>query len=319
MTTEKIFPTARAVPGHRRRIVLTLLWPVTGLIDGTPVLIRQLMAPHHARRAEAAELQARQAELSAQAAKDADEAFRKKLAEADPAKRPGMIQAREAAEVAARQVELELAKAARKESRSKFGDTAGAAVLVLIIGGPLVYSLVGPWIAHGIGLAIGGWWIAALIHAPKATKVKDKGKDDEDQGDEGEEEGGDDQEEESSHPQPPAAPAKPLELSAAELTTTVEHMVALRARTDEGRGHVHLAEALESLQRHGHYPDLTARDFGALVRAAGLPTEPNIRVPGRTPSTGFTAASLHAHLRRSPTLPPQAAAQAAIDHTPQAV
>ncbi|MEV7926468.1 hypothetical protein [Kitasatospora sp. NPDC088779] len=309
---EKIFPTDKLLP--------TLLWPVTGLTTGTPVLIRKLTAPQRERRAEAATLKAEHDKLAAEAAKFDEAAFAKKLAEADPAKRPAMLHARETARVTAEQFDLEQAKADRKATRSRLGDAAGAAALMLVVGGPLVWSLVGPWIEPGIGLLLGGWWIAALIHAPapapskgtKAGATEDQGEED-DQADEEE----DDQEEEYRL-RTPAAPATPRELSAAELTTSVEHMVALRAQTDEGRGHVHLAEALETFQRHGLYPDADARAFGALVRAAGLPVEPGIRVPGRTPSTGFTATSLATHLRRSPALPPQAAAQAAVDHTPQA-
>ncbi|MFG2913337.1 hypothetical protein ACGF0D_10660 [Kitasatospora sp. NPDC048298] len=169
---EKLIPTARAVPGHRLRIVATILYPVTGLITGTPILIRKLTAPQRERWAEAAELRERQAKLDAQASADAEAAFAKKLAEAEPAKRPGMIQAREASAVAARQVEMELAKAARKASWSKIGDVAGAGILLLAVGGPIAYYVVGPLIPYAAGLGIGTWWIAALIHAPKATKQK---------------------------------------------------------------------------------------------------------------------------------------------------
>ncbi|MEU1284929.1 hypothetical protein [Kitasatospora sp. NPDC005856] len=160
---EKIFPTEKLIP--------TLLWPFTGLATGTPALVRKLTAPQRERRAEAAALKAKQDELAAQAAQAAQEAFTKKLTmEADPAKRASMLQAREAGQVAARQVELEQAKAARKAARGRLGDAAGAAALMLIVGGPLVWSLARPWIEPGIGLAIGGWWIAALIHAPVPGK-----------------------------------------------------------------------------------------------------------------------------------------------------
>ncbi|MFF2354925.1 hypothetical protein ACFVVL_34805 [Kitasatospora sp. NPDC058115] len=301
--TEKIFPT--------ETVVSTILYPFTGLAAGTPVLVRRLMAPHHKRRAEASALIAKQAEIAALAAEAAEAALAKRLvAEADPAKRAAMIQAQEAAEVAARQVELERAKADRKAKRSKLGDSAGAAALMLIVGGPLIWSLVGPWVRPGIGLLVGGWWIAALIHAPSASKTPSKAKAEQDVA------ASVPAEEEAAGEEADApAPAPPAALSAADLFTTIEHMVALRALTDEGRGHVHLAEALESLQRHGHYPTHDAREFGALVRAAGLPVERGIRVSGRTPSPGFTASSMTASLGRSPRLPPQPAR----DLTPEAV
>ncbi|MEU1284351.1 hypothetical protein [Kitasatospora sp. NPDC005856] len=160
---EKIFPTEKLIP--------TLLWPFTGLATGTPVLVRKLTAPQRERRAEAAALKAKQDELAQQIAQAAEAAFAKKLAEADPAKRASMLQAQEAGQVTARQLELEQAKTARKAARSRAGDAAGAAALMLIVGGPLIWSLVGPWIQPGIGLLIGGWWIAALIHAPTPDKT----------------------------------------------------------------------------------------------------------------------------------------------------
>ncbi|MFG2903683.1 hypothetical protein ACGF13_01255 [Kitasatospora sp. NPDC048286] len=171
---ERIFPTEKLIP--------TLLWPFTGLATGTPVLVRKLTAPQRERRAEAAALKAKQGEFAAQAAQAAEEAFTKKLAtEADPAKRAAMLQAREAAQVTARQFELEQAKAARKAARSRAGDAAGAAALMLIVGGPLVWSLARPWIEPGIGLLIGAWWIAALIHAPAPAKTTPAEADQEDQ------------------------------------------------------------------------------------------------------------------------------------------
>ncbi|MER5350608.1 hypothetical protein ABT093_09780 [Kitasatospora sp. NPDC002551] len=161
--TEKIFPTEKLIP--------TLLYPVTGLASGTPVLVRKLMAPHHKQRAEAAALKAKRERIAATAADAAEVAFAKKLiTETDPVKRAAILQAQEASQVAAREVALERAKADRKAARSKLGDTVGAAALMLIVGGPLVWSLARPWIGTGIGLLIGGWWIAALMHAPNPEK-----------------------------------------------------------------------------------------------------------------------------------------------------
>ncbi|MER5356091.1 hypothetical protein ABT093_37945 [Kitasatospora sp. NPDC002551] len=167
---EKLFPTERATAGHRLRIIATICYPVTGLMTGTPVLIRKLTAPQLKRRAEAADLRTKAAELAAEATAFEEAAFAKKLAEADPAKRRAMIHAREAAQVAAKEVAAELAKADRKAARSKLGDSAGAAALLLIVGGPLVWSLARPLIGPGIGLLLGGWWIAALMHAPAKEK-----------------------------------------------------------------------------------------------------------------------------------------------------
>lgn len=171
---EKIFPT--------QTITATLLWPFTGLATGTPVLVRKLTAPQRERRAEAAALKAKEAEIASEIAKAAETAFAKKVAgEADPVKRAAMLQAKEAAKVATRQAELDQAKADRKAARSKLGDATGAAALVLIVGGPLIWSLARPWIQPGIGLLIGAWWIAALIHAPTPDKTTPAEADQEDQ------------------------------------------------------------------------------------------------------------------------------------------
>ncbi|MFI9163445.1 hypothetical protein [Kitasatospora aureofaciens] len=293
---EKIFPT--------EKLSSTLMWPVTGLFTGTPVLVRKLTAPQRERRAEAAALKARQAELSAEAAKDAEAAFTKKLAsETDPIKRAAMLKAREAEQLAIREFELEQAKAARAATRDKLKDTAGAAALMLVVGGPLIWSLARPWIQPGIGIFLGVWWIAALIHAP--APGKSVAKDDEDLVLDGDDQG--DADDDQEQPEPTAHPV----LTDAELALTVEHMVAIRAQHDEGRGHVHLSEVLASLQRHGHYPAYSTRDFGAVARAAGLPVEPKIRV-GKSVSPGLSVAGFTAHFGRSPALPPQPVA----DHTP---
>ncbi|MFE2346466.1 hypothetical protein [Kitasatospora cineracea] len=160
---EKIIPTE----GLRA----TLLWPVTGLCTGTPVLVRKLTAPQRQRRAEAAELKAKRERILAEAAEAAEVAFAKKLiAETDPVKRAALVQAQEAGQIAAREVQLEQDKAARAAGREKLKDTAGAAALLLVVGGPLIWSLARPWIGPGVGLAIGVWWIAALIHAPAPGK-----------------------------------------------------------------------------------------------------------------------------------------------------
>ncbi|WP_380278638.1 hypothetical protein [Kitasatospora purpeofusca] len=298
MTSEKIFPT----------IIPSILWPFTGLATGTPVLVRRLMAPQRKQRAEAAALNAKQDEITAQIAEAAEAAFAKKVAaEADPVKRAAMIQTQEAAQVAARQLELERARADRKAKRGKLGDAAGAAALMLIVGGPLVWSLVGPWVRPGIGLLIGGWWIAALIHAPASAKTPSKantGKDVDEDFDALADDADQDQ------PEPPSTT-----LSPDQLVTAIERMVAIRALSDGGAGKVHLAEVLASLQRHGLYDGFDSRDFGALVRAVGLPIEKGVRVKGKGVSVGLTAAGLKDRLGHTPRLPPEAVA----DHTPAAV
>ncbi|MFD0347921.1 hypothetical protein ACFQ0M_21695 [Kitasatospora aburaviensis] len=55
-----------------------------------------------------------------------------------------MIHARESARVTAREIEAEQAKATRQEKRGRAGDAAGAAALMLIVGGPLVWALARP-------------------------------------------------------------------------------------------------------------------------------------------------------------------------------
>ncbi|MFI9333032.1 hypothetical protein ACIGZJ_36540 [Kitasatospora sp. NPDC052868] len=294
---EKIIPTE----GLRA----TLLWPVTGLCTGTPVLIHKLMTPHRTRRAEAAALQANRERIAAEVAEAAEIAFAKKLiAETDPVKRAALLQAQEAGQVAAREVELERAKAARKASFEKFKDSAGAAALLLVVGGPLVWSLARPWVGPGIGLLAGVWWIAALIHAPAPAKASAE---DDEQLLDGDDLDGDDLDavEDAEDDEDQAVEDLPgAKLTDAELVSTVECMVAIRAQADEGRGHVHLSEVLASLQRHGHYPAYSTRDFGSVARAAGLPVERKIRV-GKGVSPGLSVAGWEAHFGRPPALPQQ--------------
>ncbi|MFD8698167.1 hypothetical protein [Kitasatospora purpeofusca] len=292
--TEKIFPTDT--------VVATILYPFTGLAAGTPVLVRKLMAPQRERRAEATALKGKQDEIAALAAEATEAAFARRLAaEPDAAKRAAMLQAQEAAQVTARQVELERAKADRKAKRGKLGDAAGAAALLLIVGGPLVWSLVGPWIRPAIGLLIGGWWIAALIHAPSRVKAPEATREDVDEGVDAPAADAD-----QEQPEPSSATLSPDQLVAA-----VERMVAIRALSDGGAGKVHLSEVLASLQRHGLYNRLDARDFGAVARAAGLPFERGLRVKGKGVSVGLTAAALRDYLGYTPRLPPEMV----TDHT----
>ncbi|MFF0394126.1 hypothetical protein ACFYS8_36280 [Kitasatospora sp. NPDC004615] len=317
MTDFKIFPTEPAgeagTPGRRRRIAATALYPITGLITGSPVLFEKLTAPRRTRRAEAAELKAQQEKFAAEAAKAAEAAFREKLAnEADSAKRAAMIQAREAAQVTARQAELDLAKAARKATRSKLGEHAGGAALLLVVGGPLIWSLARPWIEPGLAVLGGLWWFAALVYAPAPTDGDEPAEDQAD--DEGPDEpsGEDDHDGEDQDDEDDRTPPAPL--TDAELAASVEHMVAIRAQADGGAGNLLIAEVLAALQWHGHYPGHDTRKFGAAVRAAGIPPKPSVGVgsgPARTTSPGWSVAYLRTLLGRDPRLPPAAVP----DHT----
>ncbi|MFF2043878.1 hypothetical protein ACFVVX_26000 [Kitasatospora sp. NPDC058170] len=251
--TEKIFPT--------ETLSATLLYPVTGLAAGTPVLVRKLMAPQRKRRAEAAALKAKRDEITTQAAEAAEAAFTQKLlAEADPVKRAAMLQAREAAQVTARQVELEQAKAARKEQRSKLGDTAGAAALLLVVGGPLVWSLARPWIQPGIGVLLGVWWIAALIHAPAHGKTAPT-------------EGREDQE------QPmPAVEEEPTEAPRASVPTPVEAHSLAASLTASGSS-VLLTRLAADLGAARPSWTGSTKAVRALLSEAGVPVREGVRTP----------------------------------------
>ncbi|MFE6744648.1 hypothetical protein ACFVGM_02215 [Kitasatospora purpeofusca] len=255
--TEKIFPTEKLIP--------TLLYPVTGLAAGTPVLLRKLTAPQRERRAEAAALRAKRDGITAQAAEAAEAAFTRKLtAEADPVKRAAMLQAREAAQVTARQIELEQARAARKEHRSKLGDTAGAAALLLIVGGPLVWSLARPWIQPGIGLLLGIWWIAALIHAPARGKaVPAEGEEEREQPVVVEEEPA----EEDLVEAPRATVPTPVEAHylTASLTASGSSVLLTRLAADLGAAHPSWTGSTKAVR--------------ALLSQAGLPVREGVRTP----------------------------------------
>ncbi|MFD7643013.1 hypothetical protein ACFV4P_20415 [Kitasatospora sp. NPDC059795] len=321
-------------PHRKYWLPALVLWPVTGAIAGTPPLVAKLTAPQRKKRADAADLRTRQEALTAKAAADAEAAFQQKLeGEPDPAKRAAMVEAREAARLTVRQVQQEQAKAASKALRSKLGDQAGAAALLLVVGGPLIWSLARPWIPLGAELLAIAWWLAALMHAPTPTAMavaaaaaaKRDRKDSDDQADDAdEEEHGDDQadddldqesaDDEDQADEDDSAPA-PQPLTPAELATTIEHMVAIRATTDGGAGNVILPEALATLQHFGHYQGADTREFGAAVRAAGLPPKPSVGVvigDRRKTSPGWSMAYLRDLLGRTPSLPPRPA----VDHTP---
>ncbi|MFE6868330.1 hypothetical protein ACFVFS_17410 [Kitasatospora sp. NPDC057692] len=266
---EKLFPTERATAGHRLRIIATICYPVTGLMTGSPVLIRKLTAPQRARRTEAAELRAKADELAAQAAAADEAAFAKKLADSEAAKRPAMIHAREAARVAAKEATAEQAKADRKAARSRFGDTAGAAALMLIVGGPLVWSLARPLIGYGIGVLLGGWWIAALIHAPGPE----------------------------ANPAPTEAPAAPIPDAPAEtepddadewiqdspdegvLWALIRHTANL---TKQGTA-AHLQAVLDEARKRGEMTDWTVADLTEELASYGVPVVPQkkLTIEGR--------------------------------------
>ncbi|MER6396871.1 hypothetical protein ABT263_12550 [Kitasatospora sp. NPDC001603] len=256
--TEKIFPTERLIP--------TLLYPVTGLAAGTPVLLRKLTAPQRERRAEAAALRAKRDEITAQAAEAAEAAFTHKLmAEADPVKRAAMLQAREAAEVTARQIELEQAKAARKEQRTKLGDTAGAAALLLIVGGPLIWSLARPWIQPGIGLLLGVWWIAALIHAPAHRKAAPA-------------EGEEDQEQAVPAVEEEPAEEDPVEAPRATVPTPVETHSLTASLTASGCSVLLTRLAADLGAAHPSWTGST-KAVRALLSQAGVPVREGVRTP----------------------------------------
>ncbi|MGW4810536.1 hypothetical protein ACWEPB_02675 [Kitasatospora cineracea] len=302
----------KIIPAEGLRNIV--LWPVTGLFTGTPVLVSKLTAPQRARRAEAAQLKARQAKAAEQLAAEESEAFAKKLnAELDPAKKLALVQARDAAAVAARQFQLDQDKVARKAKRAKLGEAAGAAALLLVIGGPLIWSLARPLIGPGIGLLAGVWWIGALIHAPGPAKASAAAAAEAD----GEQEvpaDEDDQDDADDTPEGEPEPPRPT-LAPALLASSIEHMVATRAQSDGGAGNVLLAEALAVFQRGGWFQDADAREFGAAVRAAGVPPKKSVAVgsgAARKTSPGWSVAHLQEVLGRVPSLPPQAVA----DRTP---
>ncbi|MFI9784654.1 hypothetical protein ACIHEI_14275 [Kitasatospora sp. NPDC051984] len=323
-----LFPTAPASddPDMKYWVASVALWPITGVITGTPPLIAKLTAGQRKKRAEATELRIQQEALTAKATADAEDAFQRKLeAELDADKRAAMVEARETARLTARQVKLEQAKVTRKAKRSKLGDSAGAAALLLIVGGPLVWSLARPWIPTVAAVAAAAWWLVALMHAPTpatmaaaaaAAAKRDRQADPEEseESDPDQDEPNVDQGDDDHADKDDSAPA-PQPLTHAELATTIEQMVAIRATRDGGAGNLLLSEALAALQHIGHYQGSDTREFGAAVRAANMPPAPSVGVvigDKRKTSTGWSVSYLRGLLGRAPSLPPRPA----VDHTP---
>ncbi|WP_406093403.1 hypothetical protein [Kitasatospora purpeofusca] len=268
--------------------------PVRAVISGSPVLAARIWAPASARLDKAA-------------------GERKAIAEALAAARAAELAklTDEKAIAKARAAHAEADKAGRAEKRERIGSTLGGAALVALVAGPVSWQLVGPWMPLATWSGIGLWCAAAMAHSPKITTGEqeveaDQDNDLDDQAADTAAEAADGQ----GEPQP----APPTTLPADELVAAVERMVAIRAQSDGGAGKVHLSEVLASLQRHGFYPGLEARDFGALARAAGLPFERGLRVTGRGVSVGLTAEAMRARLGHTPRLPPEEVA----DHSPAA-
>ncbi|MER7702304.1 hypothetical protein ABTX81_05315 [Kitasatospora sp. NPDC097605] len=275
-----------------RQAVTNAAVPVRAVITGSPVLAARLWAPAATRLGQAAEERA---------------AIAKALAETRATELAKLTD--EKAIARARAGHAQADKTARAAKRGRAADAAGGAVLAAVVAGPVSWSLVGPWVPVATWSGIGLWCIGAMMHAPKPPGEQGQQADTA----HGFDTGHDDEQADAGGGQERAEPTVSPTLAPAELAATVEHMVALRAQSDGGAGKVLLSEVLASLQRHGRYPGASTRDFGAAVRAAGLPVEKRVRV-GEAISPGLTAAGLTTHFGHPPRLP----AHAVPDHTPTA-
>jgi hypothetical protein len=190
----------------------------------------------------------------------------------------------------------------RKAGRGKRVDAVMCGVVISVF----VLAVFGSLLRWVIVLALVAWTVGAMAHSPSSVpEVEDQAAEVLD----GDEELDDEEDEE------PVAKPAPKPLTAQELVTAIEHMVAIRATNDGGAGYVLIGEALSALQRHRQFEGYDTREFGAAVRAAGVPPKKSVAVgsgASRKTSPGWSVNHLQATLGRVPALPPQAA----VDRTP---
>ncbi|WP_331722229.1 hypothetical protein [Kitasatospora sp. NBC_00315] len=259
--------------------------PVRAVLSGSPVLAARLWAPASARLDKAAEERA---------------AIAKALTETRAAELAKLTDEKAVAKAKAAHAEAD--KAGRAEKRERIGSALGGGVLVAVVAGPVSWQLVGPWVPMATWSGIGLWCVAAMAHSPKiGTGEKGEEGDLNDDLDDAAADAAADADDDQEEPEP----EPPTTLTPDELVAAVERMVGIRSQSDNGAGKVHLSEVLISLQRHGLYPGLDTREFGAVARAADLPVEKRVRV-GKAVSPGLTAAGLQAHLGHPPLPPAQA-------------
>ncbi|MBV6697458.1 hypothetical protein KV557_10010 [Kitasatospora aureofaciens] len=220
------------------RTVAGIMVPVRAVLDGSPVLARRLVAPAVERRATAAEEGAKADKAKA----DARVAQLAKLTGA----------AREAAQKA----HADEDRTVHKERWSKRADAVGAAVVVALIGGPVTWSVVGPWVPAAVWSGLGLWGIAAMMHAPRA----------------GEEVPAPEQRETTAPAAPATAPEDDGEWiqdspDEAVLWALIRHTAGL---TKQGTA-AHLQAILEEARKRGEMTDWTVSDLAEELASYRVP------------------------------------------------
>ncbi|MGW3072352.1 hypothetical protein [Kitasatospora sp. NPDC001132] len=215
--------------------ITTAMVPVRAMLDGSPILARRLLAPVGKRRATAAEERAR---IQTALAEGRAEQL---------AKLTGKARA------AALQTHAEEDRAARKERRGRRFEVAAIGVVVAAVGGPVVWTVVGPWVPTAVSSGIALWWIAAMAHAPKQTATtKDAPAE---TASTAPEQDPDDGEWIQEDPEP------------AVLWALVRHVAA---QSDQGTA-AHLPDLLAEGQRRGEFDGWTKTDLKALLTVLGVP------------------------------------------------
>ncbi|MGW4894558.1 hypothetical protein ACWEQL_20130 [Kitasatospora sp. NPDC004240] len=191
----------------------------------------------------------------------------------------------------------------RKAGRGKKVDAVMCGIVIAVF----VLAVFGSYLRWVLVLFLVAWTVVAMAHSPgPAEEIEDQDVEDA---------GGDNELDDDKDDQEAVEEPTPRPLTAAELVTAIEHMVAIRATTDGGAGNVLISEALSALQRHRQFARYDARDFGAAVRAAGVPPKKSVAVgsgASRKTSPGWSVNHLQSVLGRVPVLPPHAA----VDRTP---
>jgi hypothetical protein len=218
------------------RAITTAMVPVRAVLAGSPVLARRLYAPTAERRAKEAALREQAAAALAQARA------------AELAKLTGD------ALLKAQQAHAEEDRAERKVSRSKAADAAGGVLFLAFVGGPVAWSIVGPWAPAAFWSAALAWCVAAMMHAPARPADEQQAEPERDE-------------------QPADGPGEP---SPERLRAAV--VERLLDWVGDRRG-IHLAEVYEryrQLPGHQHLADTQIR--AALVDHYAIPVRPAVRI-----------------------------------------
>lgn len=151
------------------------------------------------------------------------------------------------------------------------GMRAGGVVLAGYAGAN-TFSMAGPHAGYIVLAAVGGWCVAAKLHAPKTTGPKQAVK---------------------AAPEEPAADTPGEPVDEARTGPDTEAVRALLLDLMGAGPGVHLRTVLAHLQEKGQWEGRTVSDLRVHLEALGIPVDPKLKVGG-TPTRGVRREALEA-------------------------